>query len=117
MLLYQRLNDIRYFVDKGSRKCTILKRRPGLNRHLLAPRVFQQSPIMIERGRIGHIGMQTKINHPRVHDRKLQLVNQQPLGAGLLQQFNLLRVEVGNAKVPHLAGFLQLIKSRGYFFR
>lgn len=68
MLLYQRFNDVKYLIDKGSRKRTILKRRPGLNRHLLAPRVLQQSPIMIERGLIGHVGMQAKINHPRMHD-------------------------------------------------
>ncbi len=96
----------------------LLERRPGLQRHVVQPRVVQDVVVAVDRlVEATHVRHEALRDDVRVRDAQLHLVERERLLHGLLQQLDLPGGVVRDAEVVHLAGRVQLVEGLRDLFR
>ena len=103
-------------INKAAVKEAILQGRPGLDGDLIQAAIFQHTVTTCAE-LIIHIHINAGLDHGGMHNTELQLIGANRHIQGILQQLHLIGVLIGNAKMPHLACFLQMRKCPCHLFR
>ena len=104
-------------VQKDALEIPVAEGRPRLHGDLLQTAVIQNIPVVRSRARGEHVDLHAAGDHARVRRRKLQLVGDDRLTDAALQQFDLIRVHIGNAERAHLARALQFVERLRHLVR
>ena len=105
--LVEYLIQFREFLisDKDSLKHAVLERRPRLQRQLFQTCILDQTSVAAAAGIVVDIDVQACINRRAVCRRELDLIDADFSATVLIQQFDLHRIVVADAKYFYLAGF------------
>lgn len=90
-------------IKENTFKETILEGRPRLNDNILQAAVIQDAPIPVDGTINFHIDVDPRIDHSRISDAELKLIEVDLLLDEFGQQFDLHRILVADAKIFHLA--------------